>query len=190
MATDLELCMDRAAPLLPEFSEAWHLAMESYRGYPAEYTAEHDDTTAANCIRSHMWMEIERRFRGRPGCTLLRLKGLNVLLYGDQFVWRFKRVDRSGRHRNYQTDQQKDFDDQKPFPEIPPPAVRLTSGYQPDASGQAIERIVVARPLGRSTQWAAQVNIVDSVASWEEITPRRFAGTERFQRKPRTGEAG
>lgn len=189
MATDLELCMEQAAPLLPDFSEAWHLAMEAYRGYPPGYSAEHDDTTAANCIRSHMWMEIERRFHGRAGCSLLTLRGLRVLNFRDQIVWRFKRVDGGGRHRNYQTKQQRDFDNQKPLPGIPPPAVRLTSGYQPDASGQAIERIIVARPMGRSTQWAAQVNIVDSVASWVEITPRRFTGTERFQRKPGTGEA-
>jgi hypothetical protein len=190
MTTELERCMEMAAPLLPEFSEAWQLAMQTYRKYEPAFTAEHDDTTAANCIRSHMWVEIDRRFRGRPGFALLRLKGLNVLLYRDLSVWRFKRVDRHGRHSNYQTDQQRDFDDQKPFPEIPPPAVRLTSGYQPDASGQAIERVIVARPIGRSMQWAAQVNVVDNVASWIEITPKRFAGTERFERKRGTGEAG
>lgn len=190
MTTDLDRCMEMAAPLLPEFSDAWLTAMQTYKKYDAAFTAEHDDTTAANCIRSHMWKEVERRFGGRPGFTLLRLNGLNVLLHLDQSVWRFKRVDRRGRHSNYQTDQQRAFDNQEQFPEIPPPAVRLTSGYQPDPPGQFIERVIVARPLGRSMQWAAQVNVVDNAASWIEITPKRFDGMDHVQRKGRTGEAG
>jgi hypothetical protein len=190
MPTDLELCMERAGPLLPEFSEAWQAAMAAYRQYQPEWRAEHDDTTAANCVRSHMWMEIRRRFDGRPGCVLKSLGKLNVLIYRDESVWRFKKVDRTGRHSNYQTKQQRDFDNRLPLPGIPEPAVRLTSGYQPDTSGEAIERIIVARPFGRSIEWAAQVNIIDSAASWIDITPKRFAGTERFQRKRRSGEAG
>lgn len=191
MSSDLEKCMELAAPLLPEFHEAWHTAMAKYRSYPPEFTAEHDDTTAANCIRSHMWKEVTRRFDGRPGCVLRSLQRLNVLIYRDAFVWRFKKVDAAGRHQNYQTDQQRDFDDQKPLPFIPDAAVRLTSGYQPDATGQAIERIIVARPFGRSIQWTAQINVVDSVASWIDITPQRLDGTERFDRKrPRSGEVG
>lgn len=190
MPTDLERCLEMAAPLLPEFSDAWQTAMETYNRYEPAFTAEHDDTTAANCIRSHMWKEVERRFGGRPGFALVRIKGLNVLVDGDRAVWRFKRVDSRGRHSNYQTPQQKAFDDQEPFPEIPPPAVRLTSGYQPDPSGQYIERIVVARPLGTSVQWAAQVNVVDNVATWTEITPRRFAGMDRVQRGRGRGQAG
>lgn len=189
--SDLELCMSASSELLPDFHEAWHAAMYAYQQYPAEWRAEHDDTTMANCIRSHMWMEIRRRFDGRPGCTLKSLNRLNVLIFRDISVWRFKKVDGTGRHSNYETQQQRDFDNQMPLPEIPAPAVRLTSGYHPDIAGEAIERIIVARPYGRKMEWAAQVNLIDRAATWEEITPKRFAGFERFQRKdPKTVKGG
>jgi hypothetical protein len=87
-------------------------------------------------------------------------------------------VDRLGRHQNYQTKQQRDYDDQLPLPHIPPEAFRLTCGYQPNAVGDGIERIVVARPHGRDIRWCSQVVVVGAEASWEDITPR-LPGTAR-----------
>lgn len=179
MIEDLERCMKLAEPLLPDFYAAWHHAFGIYQQYPAEFRAEHDDTTAANNIRSHAWTEIVRRFDGRPGCRLQRLNRLNLLIYRDETVWRFKLVDSGGRHSNYQTPQQQDFDDQKELPGIPPQAVRLTSGYQPDAAAQIIERIMVARPIGRAIEWVAQVHLTDGAASWTDITPERLPGVDR-----------
>ena len=147
--------------------------------------AEHDDTTTANCIRSHMWKRIFDRYDGKPEFHLFRLRGLNLLNWKDQFVFRFKKVDGSGRHQNYQTLQQKDFDDQLELLDVPPAAVRLTSGYQPDAAGQAIERIIVAKPLQRSIIWAAQVNIADGSATRIDITPARLSGTGRVDVRQR-----
>lgn len=181
---DQELCMDLAEPLLQDFHEIWHHAVNMYYRIPAEFTAEHDETTVANCIRSHAWTEVGRRFDGRPGFKLLRLRRLNLLLHCDKSVWRFKRVDGDGRHANYQTKQQMDFDDQLPLPGLPPAAMRLTSGYEPDAVG-SVERIIVARPIGRFVRWAAQVNIIDGCASWTDITPSRLPGTERIHYRGR-----
>lgn len=182
---DQERCMALAAPLLIDLHQAWYEAFGQYLKYPAEFTAEHDDTTAANCIRSHMWTEVVRRFDGRHGCKLLSLGRLNLLLYKNDVVWRFKKVDGSGRHQNYQTKQQRDYDDQLELPGLPGAAVRLTSGYQPDGAGQAIDRVIVSRPLGKSMMWAAQTNVIDNAASWVDITPRRLAGTDRFDYRAR-----
>jgi hypothetical protein len=181
--SDLESCMKASSELLADFHEAWHVAMHAYQQYEEKWRAEHDDTTVANCIRSHMWKEIIRRFDGRPGCVLSSINRLKVLIYRDISVWRFKKVDGGGRHSNYETKQQRDFDNQMPLPGIPAAAVRLTSGYQPDAAGEAIERIIVARPLGKTMVWAAQVNLFERIPVWEEITPKRFAGTDHCQRK-------
>jgi len=185
MSEDQDRCMGLAAPLLPEFYDIWHHAFGEYQKYPTEFTAEHDNTTMANCIRSHAWTEVVRRFDGRKGFNLLRLGRLNLLLCRDETVWRFKLVDGSGRHSNYQTEQQKNFDDQLPLPGLPSEAVRLTSGYQPDEAGHSIARVIVARPIGRQIEWASQVNIVDDVASWVDITPPRLPGTERVDFKRR-----
>ena len=127
MSADLERCMESASKLLPEFSDAWLSAMARYRSTDKEILAEHDDSVAAQNVRAHMWMEVRRRFNGRPGFTLRRLNGLNLLLYRDEFSWRFKKLDRMGRHSNYQTKQQRDYDFQLPLPGLPPPATRLTS---------------------------------------------------------------
>lgn len=70
---DQKDCMSLAQPLLADFYEIWHHAFDMYQRYSPEFRAEHDDTTAANCIRSHAWTEVVRRFEGRPGFTLRRL---------------------------------------------------------------------------------------------------------------------
>jgi hypothetical protein len=185
MTEEQDLCMRLAEPLLPDFHDAWHHAFDTYQSYPAGFTAEHDDTTTANVVRSHMWTEIVRRFDGRTGCKILRLRGLNLLLHRDETVWRFKLVDGAGHHANYQTKQQRDYDDQLELPDIPPAAFRLTSGYQPDEASQKIERVIVARPLGRSIVWASQINVTEGTATWVDITPPRLPGTEDidFRRK-------
>ncbi|HWA89215.1 MAG TPA: hypothetical protein VG889_04225 [Rhizomicrobium sp.] len=185
MSDDQERCMTMAAPLLGDFYDLWHHAFKQYSSYPPEFSAEHDSTTAANCIRSHAWTEVVRRFDGRKGFKLLRLARLNLLLVRDETVWRFKLVDGAGRHSNYQTEQQRNFDDQLPLPGLPDEAVRLTSGYQPDDLGQQIDRIIIARPIGRQIEWAAQVNMSGGTASWEDITPDRLPGMERvdFRRR-------
>jgi hypothetical protein len=178
--------MRHSAPLLLEMHEGWHEAMKRYHRTPPELIAEHDDTTAANNIRSHMWSEVVRRFDGRSGFSLLRLGRLNLLNYRDESVWRFKKVDGNGRHRNYQTKQQQDYDDQLDIPGIPAAAVRLTSGYYPDAAGSAVERVIISRPFGPSIMWAAQINIESGIAaSWSDITPLRLAGTGRFDYRGR-----
>jgi hypothetical protein len=187
MKSDLERCMDLSAPFLPIMHEAWHAAFDKYRKTDAELRSEYDDTTVANVVRAHMWHEVQARFQGRPGCATRSISGLKLLFYKDLFVWRFKQVNGRGRHSNVQTKQQRDFDLRLPLPGIPPPATRLTSGYQPDASGESIERIVVSRPYGKSVDWVAQVNVIDKKATWIEITPRRFAGTETFHRKGNQG---
>ena len=178
---DQSRCMKLAKPLLPDMYEGWQEALARYLRTAPEIIAEHDDTTAANCIRAHMWAEVVRRFGGRRGCKLLRLNGLNLLNYRNETLWRFKQVDGVGRHRNYQTVQQRRYDAQLSLPGLPPEAVRLTSGYQPDTALQSILRVVVARPFGKSMRWTSQVNVVDGAAGWVDITPARFAGTTHFE---------
>lgn len=183
MDPDLERRLEQAKELLPDLYETCQVAMAKYRDYPPELMAEHDDRAAANCIYRHMIMEAGRRFDGRAGCKFLDVKGLMVLNWRDEIVWRWKKVDRRGRHKNYQTKQQRVFDDRERLPGIPEPAIRLTCGYQPDATGLAIERVVIARPMGRSVQWAAQINMIEDAPVWVDITQPRFGGTERFEKK-------
>lgn len=183
---DLTRCMKIIQPLLPELYEGWEAAMRRYQDeYPAAVLAEHTDTVAAACVRTHQWMEVQRRLDSQPGVKSMDLNGLKIINWRDEAVIRLKKLDRSGRHANYQTQQQKDFDRQQPLPGLPPAAVRLTSGYQLDAAGQAIERQIIARPMGRNILWTAMVNVTDTVASWEDITPRRFAGFERVDFRAR-----
>jgi hypothetical protein len=188
MDEDLLRCMALIEPVLVGLHDDWRGAHALYQErYPADILAEHDETTAANCVRAHMLMAVIRRFDGVPGCHILDINGFKVLNYRDLAVVRFKKVDAAGRHHNYQTEQQRDFDDQEPLPGLPAEAVRLTSGYQLDVSGQAIERIIIARPISQSIMWTAQVNVIEDHATWIDITPRRLAGTERFDYRGRAG---
>jgi hypothetical protein len=168
-----------AEPLLRDFYEGWQAAAAMYATYPEAATAEHDNATAAQCVRAHMFREVVRRFDERPGCVVKDIHGLKVVIYKDLQVWRFKKLHQTGRHSNYQTQQQEDFDDQWPLPGIPEQATRLTSGYMLDAGGQTMERIVVSRVLGRSVLWVAQTLFIENALTVRDITPGRIAGTGR-----------
>ena len=109
-----------------------------------------------------------------PGCHFLNIRGLEVLNYWDLALIRLKKVNGAGRWQNYATPQQRKYDDQLPLPGLPPEAVRLVVGYQPDAAFSAVERIIVSRPLGKTIRWTAQIVVSDDVASWADITPARF----------------
>lgn len=179
MNEEQERELAEAEPLLRDMYEAWQSSAEIYARYPEEVTAEHDDSTAAACVRAHMFREVVRRFDSRAGCTIRDIRGLKVLIYRNSQVWRFKKLNWIGRHSNYQTQQQEDFDDQWPLPGIPEEATRLTSGYMLDATGQTMERIVVSRVLGRSVAWVAQTVLIANVFEVRDITPDRIAETGR-----------
>ena len=89
-----------------------------------------------------------------------------------------KKVDAEGRHRNADTDQQRRFDTQEDIPGLPPAAMRLTFGYEPDPAFSKCERVIVARPSGKAIKWAAQiVDGDDGAFSWVDISqPRLIAG--------------
>lgn len=175
-------CMDVVEPLLVDFHEAWHTAQKLYRDeYAVAIRAEHDDALAAQCVRRHMLLEVIRRLDGRAGCTILNIQGFRILNYFDKAVLRFKKVNEDGKHSAYQTKQQKEFDDQEPLPGIPEAAVRLTCGYQLDIAGENIDRVVIARPMGRAIAWVAQIVVLDQQAAWSDITPQRLPGTEALQ---------
>jgi hypothetical protein len=177
---DQSAAMEALSPVLPMIYGILDDAVSFYfsDNYSDAARADHDDRAMASCIYSHaekrMWQAVETV----PGLTAIRVQGLLVLNFRDRTLARFKKVRPNGRHSNYQTQQQQDYDDQLPLPGIPEPAYRLTAGYQLDAAGASLDRIMIARPIGRSVLWTAQVMISEGVADWQDITPKRFAGTE------------
>lgn len=191
---DQQKAMAAVADILPVLYSILDEAVALYfsEHYSDAARAEHSNTTAANCIYSHAEKRMIAAADATPGLHPLTRRGLHVLNFKDRALARFKKVKPNGKHSNYQTKQQQDYDDQKPFPGFPEPAYRLTAGYHLDASGTYLERIMIARPLGRNILWTAQVSIVEGMAQWEDITPQRFAGTEAsdFDAKRARGERG
>ena len=185
---DQEQAMELVQPLLALWHEGWHFSHAKYVSYPVDVTVDHDDTTTAACIRSHMWTWLQNNMLDIPGVDLIRAgatRQLPLLNYRGVALARFKKVDASGRHANYRTGQQDDFDRQRPLPGLPNAAVRLTCGYEPLPAGDSIRRIIISHVYGRTVLWASQVNVADDVAAWDDITPARFAGTRRIQDRPR-----
>ncbi len=142
--------------------------------------ADHTNTAVANCIYSHAEKRVAALAELTPGLVVLDRRSLKVANYKDQALFRFKRVKANGKHSNYQTKQQQDYDDQKSFDGFPPEAIRLTVGYELDEAGAALKRIMIARPIGRNIFWTSQVVLEVEVAHWEDITPRRFATIDRI----------
>ncbi|UES55812.1 hypothetical protein GFK91_09450 [Roseibium aggregatum] len=177
---DQQRAMDALQPVLPVVYDILNESVSFYfsDAYSNEARAEHTDRAMANCIYSHAEKRMIGAADATDGLHTINVGGLHVLNYRDAVIARFKKVNANGKHSNYQTEQQKNYDDQKSLPGIPDPAFRLTAGYQLDDAGISLGRIIIARPLRRSIFWTAQVNLVDSVVSWEDITPKRFAGME------------
>jgi hypothetical protein len=177
---DQHKAMEAVAGILPVIYGILDDAVAFYfsEAYSDAARAEHSNTTAANCIYSHAEKRMIAASDISPGLQPIRVRGLHVLNYRDVALTRFKKVKQNGKHSNYQTKQQRDYDNQKSFPEFPEPAFRLTAGYHLDASGTYLERVMIARPLRQTILWTAQVTMVEGQAYWEDITPRRFAGTE------------
>lgn len=185
---DQNEAMEAAGPVLPLIFRILEESVAFYFGadYSVAARAEHTDRATANCIYSHA----EKRMLGAADSLIglhslnikdiraLNIKGLRVLNFQNKVLIRFKKVKANGKHSNYQTRQQEDYDDQKTLPGIPEPAFRLTAGYELDASGSVLERIMIVRPNGRNIFWNAQVTMIDDILQWEDITPKRFAGTE------------
>jgi hypothetical protein len=177
---DQATAMAAATPILPLIYRILDEAVSFYfndEHYSAAARAEHSERAMANCIYSHAEKKLIDCEDQSAGIVALNIRGLRVLNYKNQALARFKKVKPNGRHSNYQTKQQQDYDDQLPIPGLPLPAFRLTAGYLLDAAGTALERIMIARPIGRGVFWTAQVTIIDSVAAWEDTSPERFTGT-------------
>lgn len=145
--------------------------------YSVRARAEHSQRAAANNIYFHAETELWKQCPKWTGAHPLKIRGLKCVNYRDLLVIRLKNVNARGRHKNYQTQQQQDYDDQKAIPGLPHPAKRLTVGYQMNASGDGFDRVMVARPVGRAVMWSAQILLTEDAASWEDITPARLPGT-------------
>jgi len=175
------------ARIYAPFSRAMALYNEAY---PDTVRAEHTDSAAAHNVHCHIVPEFEREFSEEAGFNFLAGRGrLRVVNIQDRIVGRWKKVNEEGLHRNHDSEQQRKFDAQEQLPYLPPAALRVTFGYEPDAAFSQCQRVMVARPQGKEIVWAAQIIEVSGAYIWEDITPKRLPGMEprlkgiRFSKK-------
>lgn len=181
---DQASCMAFLETHLERLHRAVDRAFGRYHETPPHILAEHDEKAATSSVHSHIVHEIEREFSDVTGAAVLEINGLKLLNVGDRAVLRFKKVDEDGRHRNHTSGQQERFDRQLSLPGLPAAATRLTLGYEPDPAFAEIVRVTIGCPHGHKCAplWLAQINILDEVATWQDITPVRLPGTEEFAR--------
>ena len=168
---------DAMTALDPHFDEIDIICrggLATYRNYPPEFLVEHDPRAAASCIYSHMVAHAERDLTPKAGVVFKDIKGLKVWIVGEIATIRFKKMDEDGRARNYPTKQAQDFDKQLALPGIPLPPLNLVVGYLPDATGTQVERVQVARPMGKAIDWCAAIAPVEERAAgsarWYDVT--------------------
>jgi len=168
-----------AEPLLLTLHSILDESVDFYIGddYSDAARAEHTARAMKNNIYAHAENRAYQKECDTPGLKVLDVRGLKVLNYFDKIVFRLKNVNAEGRHSNNDTQQQRDFDDQLPLEGLPDAAIRLIAGYQLDEAGLSLERIMIARKIGRNVVWTAQVSVIDEAVEWEDITPQRFTGT-------------
>lgn len=181
--SDQAAIMAKLEPFLPRVFPLFSSAMRMYvEGYPPNIRAEHDDRAAMSAVYCHIWKGFQREFVDEPGFTFLNVRGLELLNIYDEIVIRAKKVDANGRHRNSDTEQQRNFDAQIDLPGLPPEADRLVVGYQPDIAFTEVERVLIRRPKG---DWISQILEPSADDSWVDITPARlpFAQVKVASRK-------
>lgn len=158
--------------LEPHFSKIISIFDDALALYNSDVTprarAEHDNRAASSAVYRHVWMGFQREFGDAEGFHFAELRGLHYANMRDAVVFRAKKVDANGRHVNSQTKQQRDFDRQLPLPGLPPAAVRIVIGYEPDPAFSTVERVIVRRPMGR---WVSQIVDTGEACSWVDITP-------------------
>jgi hypothetical protein len=156
-------------PYFSKISEIYESAVRLYNeATTAQARADHDSRAALSAIYRHAWMGYQRELGEQAGFHFLKVRGLHVLNIRDKVVLRAKRVDENGLHVNNQTEQQRNFDRQRPIPGLPEEASRIVVGYQLDPAFSAVERVIVRNP---ATGWAAQVVVADDIYAWNDITP-------------------
>ena len=171
--------MAAIGPMIPFLHKLLSDATDFYFGpdYTDAARATHNPRAMKNCIYSRAELLLMERFEEMPGASVSRSGGLVVLSYRGLVGVRTKNVSPSGRHRNAQTKQQLDYDYQLPLPGFPN-TFRLTAGYQLDPFNTSVERIMIARPVGKEVWWTSQVLMHDEAATWEDITPPSFSNID------------
>lgn len=169
--------MDVIGPILPFVYRLLTDATDFYFGpdYSDAARATHNARAMKNCIYSRAELLMIERQEEVTGARVSRHRGLVGLAYQGRIAIRTKNVHPSGKHRNAETPQQLDYNYQLPLPGFPN-AFRLTAGYQLDAFSTSVERIMIARPVGRQVWWTSQVMMADEAATWEDITPTPSLG--------------
>jgi hypothetical protein len=183
----LEAVMPCLEPYLAEIDGVIRDGFARLWTYDPAVLADYDDAAAAKCIHRHVIMLARQRLDPKPGVNVINVQRLEIVDFHGQACVRFKKVNGAGRGRNIVTLQQRRFDRQLPLLGLPPAAVHLVAGYKTNAANSEIEKVLIACPMGSTTLWTVQV-VLSQQSKWEDITPLRFPGTERY-RRPDEGDA-
>jgi len=173
--SDISELMGILNPVLPILDEIVRNGYATYREYPTEVLVEHSARTQANCIYDHVYHESLRMLDDVNGMRLIENKTLNLWCYLDEVIFRFKKMDEDGNTANYPTAQAESFDLQKPIDGIPQKPERISIGYFQNATNTGVERVQVAKPIGRrKTLWCAAIldpeSRVGTEKIWEDVT--------------------
>jgi hypothetical protein len=183
----VDAVMTALEPYLPKIDSVIRDGFEKLWTCENDVLADYDEGAAAKCIHRHQVMLARQRLDPLPGVNVINVRGLEVVDIEGRVCMRFKKVNGAGRGRNLETLQQLAFDRQRPLPGLPDAATRVVAGYKPNAANTAIERVLIACPMGRTMLWTVQVVLTEE-RTWVDITPLRLDGTYRY-RRPGEGDA-
>ena len=172
--------MSQLDPIFDHLDAICRGGLARYQQYPADIRIEHDPRAKAACIYSHMETQAHARLSDLAGVVPLEIRGLKVWIVGEKATIRFKKMDEDGRTRNYPTQQAVDFDKQLPLPGIPFPPLNLVVGYWQNSLGTDVQRVQVARPMGKEIDWCAAIVPTDSQIvgqpRWYDVTRQARLG--------------
>ncbi len=166
--------MSQLDPIFEELDAICRGGLARYQQYPPDIRIDHDARARAACVYAHMEADAHVRLNDLPDVNPLVIRGLKVWIIGEMATIRFKKMDEDGRTRNYPTKQAADYDRQLPLPRIPYPPLNLVVGYLPNSLGTDVERVQVARPMGKTIDWCAAIVPTDEQIvgqqRWVDVT--------------------
>ena len=117
------------------------------------YRKDLSKSARARLVYDHVAARARANFAGVKGVHVSDRQGFITVTFGDAILLRFKKLDRSLRHRGIPTIQQQLFAEQLPLPGLPV-MTNLVAGYVLDPLEQAIDRLVVTCSGGDQLYWS------------------------------------
>jgi len=148
-------------PYLPTIAGCVDSAIKDYHRLDPEGRARFQKRTKASIINDFMTFAAAQQLRELPGVRLVRRQGHLVVLIGDKFRLKFKKLSPNLQPSNIETQSVLAFmnQQQEEFPHMPSPLTHIIAGYSWKDATQTVAGIHMVCPDGKRNSWELAITV-------------------------------